>query len=320
MLCGVPALRALRAAYPDAHVALLALPAFDWLPGRFPDYLDEIVPFPGFPGIPRPACDVRNLPAFFAEVQGRRFDLALQLHGSGVITNPLTMLCGARTTVGCYLPGQYCPDPNWFMAYPDGHHEIHRALSLLEWLGVPATDDRLDFPITPQDQDELRATVGSELAGAPYVCLHPGADAAENRWPAACFAAVGDELASRGLRVVLTGSARELGLAEEVAGRMAAPALVLSGRTSLGALAALLGGARLLVCNDTGVSHLAAALRVPSVVVFTGYSDPARWAPLDGSRHRVLVPDEQPVSVRAAAQAADGLLVRSDRVLSGPTA
>ena len=60
-----------------------------------------------------------------------------------------------------------------------------------------------------------------------------------------------------------------------------------AGPMSVGALAALMRDARFVVCNDTGVSHLAAALRVPSVVVFLA-ADPDRWAPLDEARHRAL--------------------------------
>jgi ADP-heptose:LPS heptosyltransferase len=89
------------------------------------------------------------------------------------------------------------------------------------------------------------------------------------------------------LRVVLTGSSGEAALTRAVADAMTAPALDLAGETDLGALGVLLRGARLLVCNDTGVSHVAAGLRVPSVVVFDRMSDREGWPPLDRVRHRV---------------------------------
>jgi ADP-heptose:LPS heptosyltransferase len=64
-------------------------------------------------------------------------------------------------------------------------------------------------------------------------------------------------------------------------------AVDLSGRTSLGALAALMANAAIVIGNDTGISHLADALAVPSVVVFSA-SDPVRWGPLDSALHRVI--------------------------------
>jgi ADP-heptose:LPS heptosyltransferase len=127
------------------------------------------------------------------------------------------------------------------------------------------------------------------LAPGSYVCIHPGARAASRRWPPEEFAAVADRLADEGLRVVLTGSGEEIGLTRGVAAAMRAPAVDTAGRTGLGGMAVLLRGARLVVCNNTGVSHLTAALRTPSVVLFHEQAECDRWAPLDRGRHRPVV-------------------------------
>src|SRR4051812_17653824 len=98
MLCAVPALRALRGTSPRAHIALVGLPSAAWLLDRFPTYLNELIPFPGFPGMTSRDLDARETVAFFGEMHDRRIDLAIQLHGDGVASNAFTQLLGARAT------------------------------------------------------------------------------------------------------------------------------------------------------------------------------------------------------------------------------
>jgi ADP-heptose:LPS heptosyltransferase len=147
--------------------------------------------------------------------------------------------------------------------------------------------EQLEFPIFDSDRDEFEALPEARsLWPGQFIVVHPGATAVERRWPAERFAAVADALAARGFPIVLTGTAAERPLVRAVAEAMRHPAIPLAGRTSLGALGVLLSQARLVLCNDTGVSHLADALRVPSVVVFG--ADARRWAPLDRQLHRVV--------------------------------
>ena len=129
------------------------------------------------------------------------------------------------------------------------------------------------------------------MAQGPYACLHPGASRPDNRWSPEHFAVVADRLAGAGHRVVLTGSRAEAPVTHAVASAMSAPAVDLAGRTSVVGLAAVYAGARLVVSNDTGAAHVAAAVRTRSVVVFPTDGDPDRWAPLDRARHRVVAPD-----------------------------
>lgn len=126
LLCAVPAWRALRTALPNAHITLIGLPATEHLVARFRSYIDTFVPLPGFPGLAEQPPDVAQLPAFFARMQAQRFDLALQLHGTGGVTNILAALLGARHTAGWYLPPNPCPDPARFVVYPQHEHSTLR--------------------------------------------------------------------------------------------------------------------------------------------------------------------------------------------------
>ncbi len=289
MLCAVPALRALRSAYGRAEITLIGLPAVAWLVDRYPDYVDTLLPFPGFPGIPEKPYSPAALADFLCELQASPFDVAIQLHGCGTVSNAFTALLGARCTAGLYCPGQFCPAPETFFRYPERGPEVRRWLYLTEQLDCPERDETLYFPIRPADREALAAHPGlAGLEPGHYVVVHPGARDSLRRWPAACFAAVADGLAERGYRIVLTGSAQERRTAATVAELMTHEACNVAGETELGAAAALLDEAALLVTNDTGISHLAAALATRSVVVFLA-SDPDRWAPIDRRRHRPVL-------------------------------
>lgn len=290
LLCAVPALRALRAGMPGARVDLVGLPWARGFAERFSAYVDGFIEFPGFPGLPECEPDIPALPAFLSAMQAREYDLVLQLHGDGRLTNSIVALFDAQAYAGTALPDAYRPHPGTFIAPVHGRHEIQRNLAVVRALGIPAEDEELELPITPPERAECAAFMQEHgLVRGGYACVHPGGRSPWRRWPAEQFAAVVEGLTERGLRVVVTGTEEE----RDVAGAVVGPfgtAVTAAGRTSLGGVAALIEGSRLLICNDTGVSHVACAVGTPSVVLVTN-SEPSRWAPLDRQMHRVLVSD-----------------------------
>jgi len=287
MLCAVPALRALRGLYPRATITLIGLPWAASFQQRFAHYLDEFIAFPGYPGMPEREPDGPAALDLFKSAQGR-YDLAIQLHGSGELTNQILQLLGARHSAGFYRRKGWCPDPQFWWPYPDSGHEIRRNLRLVQLLGAKHLEDHLEFPLRDEDRTEASGWMArAGLQAQPYVCLHPGARHPAKRWAPALFARVGDALAAQGYQVVLTGSESEQPLAEEVSRAMAAPAINGACAISIGGMAAIMADAQLVISNDTGAAHLAVALEVPSVIVFFA-TDAQRWAPLDRRRHRVL--------------------------------
>lgn len=313
MLCAVPALRALRKALPHARIILVGLPWAQQFAARFSGYIDEFIPFPGHPLLPEQAVRHEELAAFYTGLCTRHVDLALQLHGSGDAGNDIVGGFGAGAMAGFCRGTAVVRERTVLLPYPDTGSEPERLLYLLGQLGAgtattaadnaantaldtvmdadeaPAANAQLEFPVSRQDEDELAASgVARGLVPGAYLCIHPGARQRDKCWPARHFAALGDHLASEfGLKVVLTGSAQEADLTAEVARHMRQTPVDAAAPISIGAMAALMRDARLLLCNDTGVSHLAAGLKLKSVVIFSK-ADIARRAPLDRHTHRCI--------------------------------
>ncbi|CAM3681393.1 glycosyltransferase family 9 protein [Bordetella flabilis] len=287
MLCAVPAFRALRKRLPGADIALVGLPWARAFQTRYAHYLDRFFEFPGYPGLPEATARPDDLDAFFACMHAQRFDRCLQLHGAGPTSNRVVAQFGGREAVGLGNADDAASVRVW--PYPSDRHEVRRTLYLLEqYLDADVSDERLEFPLLPADRAELHRYPDLEsCTHQPYVCLQPGGRDSATCWPPRYFAQVGDVLAARGLRVILTGSQGERLLAQKVAAQMRHPACIAACDMSLGGHAALLSRARLLVSNDTEVAQLSAALHVPSVVVFLA-TDPLRWGPPAGGPHRVV--------------------------------
>lgn len=297
VLCATPALRRLRRRFPQARITLIGLPwAREWV--RRQSCVDDFVAFPGYPGLPERALDEAAWPGFLAEVQARRFDLLVQLHGSGGIVNALLGTWGARHLLALHPPGLPGPGLTLGLAWPSRGTEVERLLRLVSTLGLAPgaptrpTGNALEFPLRPEDRDAARALLARwGLAGRAYACVHAGAQLPSRRWPLERYAQVVQAMAARGLAVVLTGVAAEADLTARLGAMAGVPCVDLAGQTTLWSLGALIEGASLLVCNDTGVSHVAAALGTPSVVISSG-ADVARWAPRDTRLHPVLWSDQ----------------------------
>lgn len=289
LLCALPALRALRAAAPESRVTLIGLPWARDFARRYPQWIDEFAEFPAGDGFLEGRSS--RPPAAFVAAQRGRYDMTIQLHGSGERSNALMAALGAARNAGYHLAGALPPGAG-FLAWRPDEGEIARWLRLLHHLGAPDTGSTLAFPLRPAEcREALRLLAGTPLQDGGYVCLHPGARLASRRWSLASFAEVGAALLEEGGSLLLTGSADEAplthALRRKLGRRHADRILDSAGRTSLGGLAALVAGARMVLCNDTGISHVAAATGTPSVIVSSG-GDAARWAPLNRRRHRVL--------------------------------
>lgn len=310
LLTAVPALRALAAAHP-AHRRVLAAPR------ALAPLVALIGPDPGrVPGrAERAVHGLVDLPAWVGGGEGpataaaaalpARASLAVNLHGRGPESHRLLLATGARRLLAYAHPD--VPESAGGPAWEEDEHEVERWCRLPRAAGIAAEPAGLDLPAPGGDvpaplatgqrvaadpgrraPDCLPASLAAGRSAAPTI-LHPGAASPARRWPPERWAAVARAERAAGRPVLITGSTTETPLARHVARGARLPRrAVVAGRTDLRGLAGLVAGARRVVCGDTGVAHLATALRVPSVVLF-GPVSPARWGPPpDRSWHRAL--------------------------------
>lgn len=302
----IPFLAELRERYPEASVIFLGKPhAAELLEGS--GLVDEViaidVPWTASRGKYRPArYDFRAMHRLFASLKARRFDLAFESRMDPRAKFVLA-LTGARRRVAYNLGG--C---NWLVtdAVETGSLDRHRSE---DWLGLLAPlGDRRNAPRPRLVVSDMEAAWAREwlrahgIAGDDkIVAIHPGASSPSKRWPVERFAEVARWLQrERGALVVAIEDPDGQG------GELSRVPGVVSIRPTLRQLMAILASVDVLVCNDSGPMHIAAAVGTPTVGIFHPHAA-REFYPL-GEGHRVLAPSGVSREFPAQAPTADVLL------------
>ncbi|MCC2972702.1 glycosyltransferase family 9 protein [Massilia sp. IC2-476] len=264
----VPALHALRHAYPEAELVYLGKAWHaDFLAGR-PGPVDRVVVMPPVPGVGTPPdgpADEGAVERFTARMRDEGFDILAQMYGGGSHSNPFARRLGARLTIGARADGA-APLDRWVP-----HVEpANRRLALLEIAAlVGGTLPWLpcELELTPADRTAAAQLLPPD-SGRPLVLLQPGSSDPRRCWAPERFATVGDALAAEGMLVAVNGTDGEAALVRQVAACMRHPCVELTGRLGLGGLCGLIERAALVVSNDTGPLHLALAIGTRAVGIF----------------------------------------------------
>ena len=276
LLMTTPALRALRA-NGARRVTLLTSPAAAEAAALVPDLDDVIVYDAPWMKATAPRCSSAPDLALIERMRAQRFDAgviftvysqsplpaALLLYLAGV---PLRL---AHCHENPYqLLSDWLPDPEPAQGV---RHEVQRQLDLAAAVGCTTVDTRLALRVPDAAREKARALLdaGGVDQARPWALLHPGASAPSRRYPAAKFAAAARELIVRdGWQIVLCGGPCEAALVDEVRAAIGAPVLALPGDLDLGELAALIAAAPLLIGNNSGPAHIAAAVGTPVVDLY----------------------------------------------------
>ncbi|MBI2902213.1 MAG: lipopolysaccharide heptosyltransferase II [Candidatus Methylomirabilis oxyfera] len=275
----LPTLANLRRSFPAARISLLVCQQVRDLFQASP-FIDDLLVIPS-----------RNQFAWaVTALRRRRFELAILLPNS-FRAALISVLAGITHRVGYVTDGR---GPLLTVGvYPSSVPSLHQADAYLGLLGAFRWDaweqpTGVAFPSGGDaDAERLLAAAGLRL-DASFIGVNPGgAYGTAKRWPAERFAEAADLLGDRmGTIALLFGSSKEATLTRAIQQRMRRAAVDLGGKTSLSSLAGLLRWCRLLLTNDTGAMHLAAALNVPCIAIF-GPTDPRLTSPL-GAEHRNL--------------------------------
>lgn len=293
MLCAVPLLRALRATYPDAHIALLARPLNSEVL-RGARWLDEVIVYDKRKFLQSPLAIIR----FARSLKARRFDLVLvpATVAMSVSSDVIAFFSGCRRRIG---PGTLAGQKNitgyLYNARVDldwrrdpTTHQTRRNLDIASKLVLEDVSLELEIGFTDEEIRNGEEFLAAHRAARPLVVgFHPGAAKIPNRWDASRFAEIANRAAEiHGAHIVITAGPDDDEPLREMTLNLANEHTVLQNQP-IRFVASVLRACDLYVTNDTGMMHVAAATGTPTLSLF-GPTDPLQWAP-PGGQHRFIL-------------------------------
>lgn len=272
---GIPSMKAIRAHFVAAEITLLVRP---WVAGlfTFAPFVDRIW------SVARPS-GLGGWLRLIRQIRNDRFDLALLFPNS--FESALMVFLGRiPTRIGYATDYRSWLLTNTIQSAPGTQHQVEYYLGLARAVSASVAHPSIRIEAAPEEREKARRLLRAEgiFDDAPFLVLNPGAAyGSAKRWKEDGFARVGDILSREmGLRAVIVGSKEERHIGEAVRTQMISKAAVLSGKTTLETLIGVLAESSLVITNDSGCMHIAAALGVPTVAVF-GPTDDRVTGPFD---------------------------------------
>jgi len=275
VLMSQPAMRALKHVGLDRQITLLTSSIGATIAPFIPE-VDAIIPF----DVPWVKTDETNgeqqLLALADELRSRRFDAAVIFTSYSQNPLPAAMLCyqaGIKAVLGYCRENPYRLISDWI---PDREpldyivHEVQRQLQLVETVGAATSDTNLSLRVPGESRQTIRTRLAALRVGKdrPWLVLHAGVSEEKRCYPADEYISACRSLIGQGYEIVLTGSSSEQGYVNNIARRLGNGASNLTGELSISELMALIAAAPILISNNTGPVHIAAAVGTPVVVLY----------------------------------------------------
>lgn len=293
IVCALPAINAIRHAYPDAHLTLLTSPGQRSMAGAAEvladaKWIDELRVYH--------AGDIDTFAKRWSlakELRARRFDVWIDLPNDlSTIARQFRDMLFASLVGPRWARGWRIDTLKWAAQAQSEHlhfsNEVERMLAVVRRSGMDAVDAEFALPRTAETKDRIDALMRSwNLQSDRLIAIAPGAKRSTNLWVPDRFAEVGRALASQGYRIVLVAGKADSDTCGTIAEQIGPRAYSFAGMLSVSESTELLRRCRLVVCLDSGIQHLASAVGTLCVSLFSFWQMRGKWHPY-GPRNVVL--------------------------------